>query len=203
MTLSNHIEVFTKIYETCEWGDNNDTDYKGSSGGGSGILFNEEYIKFLKQFIDTNNIKKVIDLGCGDWQSSHLIYLNTNIEYYGYDAYEKIIINNSKKYNQFIFKHLDILNNIDVIEDTGDLCILKDILQHWTSEEIKYFLDKLVKKNFKHIIIVNGSKQEYDNQDTPHRSRPLSIKYEPLKSYNFKVIFNYHDREVSLLSKFA
>lgn len=201
MSLYNHIDIFTKIYETCEWGNNNSQDYKGSSGGGSSILFNEEYIKYLKEFIHTNNIKKVIDLGCGDWQSSHLIYLGTDIEYYGYDAYEKIIINNSKNYKQFIFKHLDILNNIDIIEDTCDLCILKDILQHWTCEEIKHFLDKLLKKNFKHIIIVNSSNQKYDNQDTPYRSRPLSIKYEPLKSYNFTLVFNYHDKEVSLLKR--
>jgi hypothetical protein len=33
------------------------------------ILNIEEYIKYLKEFIHTNNIKKVIDLGCGDWQS--------------------------------------------------------------------------------------------------------------------------------------
>ena len=61
-------------------------------------------------------------------------------------------------------------------------------------------MDKLILKNYKYIIINNSCAQKYDNQDTPYRSRPLSIKYEPLKSYNFKFLFNYRDKEVSLLT---
>jgi SAM-dependent methyltransferase len=200
MKFNNHTKLFTQIYENNEWGDNKNSVYKGSSGNGSSILFNKEYIHFMKEFIDTNNVKKVIDLGCGDWQSSHLIYENRDIKYYGYDAYEKIIVNNSKTYPQFTFTHLDILNEIDSIEDSCDLCILKDVLQHWTCNEIKYIMDKLVLKSIKYIIIINCCNQKYDNQDEPIRSRPLSIKYEPLKSYKFKHLFNYNNKEVSLLS---
>ena len=89
-------------------------------GEGSSITFTKEYTSFIRNFIDKNNIKKVIDLGCGDRQSSYLIYENKDIIYYGYDAYKNIITHNQKKYPEYIFTHLDILNNIDLIEDNCD-----------------------------------------------------------------------------------
>jgi len=196
----NHIKIFTKVYETSEWGERKiEGEFEGSSGGGSSVEFNKEYIKFIKNFIDEHGIKKIVDLGCGDWQSSYLIYENKNISYWGYDAYEKVISHNNKKYPQYTFKHCDILNDIDLIEN-GDLCIIKDVLQHWTCEEINNFMNKLLLKKYKYIIITNCCAQKYDNQDEPYRSRPLSIKYEPLKSYNFKLLFNYKSKEVSLLT---
>ena len=199
--MEDHIHIFSQKYEYCEWGNNKNNKYKGSSGGGSSITFNEKYISFLRNFIDQNNIKKVVDLGCGDQQSSYLIYENKDIQYYGYDAYKKIIINNQENYPNYIFKHIDILNQIDLIEDNCDLFILKDVIQHWTCNEINFFMDELLKtKKFKYILINNSCAQKYDNQDEPYRSTPLSIKYQPLKKYNFEFLFNYNDKEVSLLT---
>jgi hypothetical protein len=194
---SSHKEIFTKIYETCEWGNNN-CEYKGSSGGGSSIEFTTEYTKFIRKFISDHDIHKVVDLGCGDWQSSHLIYENKDVSYYGYDAYKGVITHNQKLYPKYTFTHLDIFNEIESVEN-GDLCIVKDVLQHWTCDEITKFMDRLILKKYRYIIINNSCAQQYDNQDTPYRSRPLSVKYLPLKQYNFRVLFTYNDKEVSIL----
>lgn len=41
---------FTNIYENKKWGDNNDDEYSGSSGGGSFIEYNKDtYVPFLKK----------------------------------------------------------------------------------------------------------------------------------------------------------
>lgn len=197
--IGTHINIFTDIYEKSTWGSNKNGHYNGSSGSGSAIEFNKEYIVFLRKFIDDNNIKKVVDLGCGDWQSSHLIYENKNIDYYGYDAYEKVVNYNSEKFPQYNFSQLDILNHIDLVEDNCDMYIIKDVIQHWTCEEIYLFLDKLLLKKCRYIMVTNSCAQKYDDQDTPYRSRPLSCNFKPLKKYNFKKLFNYKDKEVSIL----
>ena len=85
-------EIFTNIYENCEWGDNNNVEYTGSSGTGSDIDYNKKnYIPFLKKFITDNNIKNIVDLGCGDFICGKIIYDDLDILYTGYDAYKKII----------------------------------------------------------------------------------------------------------------
>jgi len=85
-------EVFTNIYENKFWGDNNNINYNGSSGGGSEINYNKDsYVPFLKKFITDNNIKTIIDLGCGDFRCGKLIYDDLDISYTGYDTYKKVI----------------------------------------------------------------------------------------------------------------
>lgn len=55
------------------WGNNNN-EYKGSSGGGSDVYLNKDtYVQVLKNFINTNGIKTVVDLGCGDFRCGKLI----------------------------------------------------------------------------------------------------------------------------------
>ena len=43
--------TFTNIYENSVWGNNENNNYKGSSGGGSDIKYNKEYIAFLKNLL--------------------------------------------------------------------------------------------------------------------------------------------------------
>ena len=53
--------IFTQVYETNEWGNNNVADYNGSSGAGSSVDFNQKsYVPFLKKFITDKGIQDCI-----------------------------------------------------------------------------------------------------------------------------------------------
>lgn len=201
--MDNHINFFTEIYENCSWGDNNEETYKGTSGGGSSIEYNDKkYIPFLKNLIVTLNIGSIIDLGCGDFRCGKLIYDDIdNINYYGYDAYDKVIEYNKSnhKLDKYNFYHLDIFNKKEELIN-GDLCILKDILQHWKLNEIYTFMDYIIEnKKYKYILLVNCCNQKEDNPENEERSTPLSIKFLPLKKYNPELLFYYNHKEVSII----
>ena len=88
--IMNYIETFTSIYEKGSWGDDKHPVYKGSSGSGSEIDYNTDYIRCIRQFIKEKNIKTVVDLGCGTGKYYNIIYADLDIKYTGYDAYEKL-----------------------------------------------------------------------------------------------------------------
>jgi hypothetical protein len=193
---------FTNVYEDKKWGDNNNTEYKGSSGGGSDVDINKEtYIPFLKNFIRENSIQTVVDLGCGDFRCGTLIYDDLDIQYTGYDTYKKVVDHNSKQHpsSKYSFHHLDFYTQRESIQG-GDLCILKDVLQHWKMDEIYTFMDFLVEKNlFKYILICNCCNQTVDNPENEGRSTPLSIHYLPLKKYYPVKLYMYYTKEVSVI----
>jgi len=200
-------EVFTDIYESKIWGDDNNDAYNGSSGRGSDIEFNKyTYVPFLKKFITDNQIKSIVDLGCGSFTCGKLIYNDLDILYTGYDAYAKVIEKNSNEYllPKYSFIHLDFYNNKEKIIN-GDICILKDVIQHWSLDNIYTFLDYLLEyKKFKYILICNCSNQlEHDTNIQNGNFRPLSCDYLPLKKYNSRKLYNYHSKEISVIEVFA
>jgi SAM-dependent methyltransferase len=196
-------EVFTSVYKTRKWGDNYCSDYEGSSGPGSSIPYNiNTYVPFLKNFIQNNNIKTVVDLGCGDFRCGQVIYNDMDVTYTGYDAYKKVVEHNKTKAftPKFNFIHLDFCHKKEEIE-TADLCILKDVIQHWSLQNIYQFLDYLVEnKLFKYILIINCGNQKEDNTDIPDGEyRELSCNFFPLKKYNTTVIYKYDTKECSVI----
>jgi len=196
-------KCFTNVYENKSWGNNHIAEYSGSSGCGSTLNYNANtYVPFLKKFITDNNIKNIVDLGCGDFICGKIIYDNLDILYTGYDTYKKVIDYNSKKYSlpKYSFIHLDFCNNKENIIN-GELCILKDVIQHWSLDNIYTFLDYLVeKKKFKYILICNCCNQTQDNTDIVNgKFRQLSCDYLPLKKYNPKKLYNYHSKEISVI----
>jgi hypothetical protein len=196
-------EVFTNVYETDIWGNNQNTEYKGSSGPGSSIVSNKDtYIPFLKKFIIEHNIENIVDFGCGDFRCGKLIYDDLDILYTGYDVYKKIIDYNSKQYSlpKYSFIHLDFCNNKEIIKH-GDMCILKDVIQHWSLDNIYKFLDYLVEnKIFKYILICNcGYQTENNTEIKDGQFRPLSCEYLPLKKYNPTKLYKFGDKEVSVI----
>jgi hypothetical protein len=194
---------FTNVYEKGAWGDNQNTEYKGSSGGGSDIEYNKDtYVPFLKDFIRQNRIHTVVDLGCGDFRCGTLIYDDLDIEYIGYDTYKKVVEYNSKQYPlpKYSFHHLDFYAQKERIQG-GDLCILKDVLQHWKMDEIYTFLDYLVDKRlFKYILLCNCSNQSIDNPENEGRSTPLSVHFLPLKKYYPVKLYTFYSKEVSVIN---
>ena len=203
-------EVFTNIYETCKWGTNSIAEYSGSSGSGSFIEENiNTYVPFLKTFIKEHKVNTVVDLGCGDFVCGKYIYDELHVKYTGYDAYEKVVKYNIKTHtdDKYNFIHLDFLKKKEEIMP-ADLCIIKDVLQHWSIEEITNFMDYIInKKIFKHILICNCSYQREDNNtfnnvriDNQHMFMPLSAKFFPLNKYNPKILYTYSSKEVSVIT---
>jgi len=200
-----HEEIFTTIYNTCEWGDNKEKKYLGSSGGGSSLHFNKDtYVPFLKDFIYKNKIKTVVDLGCGDFICGPSIYDSIlDIKYFGYDTYKNVVDYHNETYNsheKYTFYHLDFFSKKEELR-SADLCILKDVLQHWDTPEIYTLLDYLVdNKKFKYILIINCKSQQNDDRTiiTGQGGGLISTMY-PLKKYNAKCLYEYGTKEVSVI----
>ena len=196
--------IFTNIYNNLSWGNNFCLHYSGSSGPGNFIEFNSQYIAFLQQFIRNNNIKLIVDIGCGDFQSGNILYDNLDIYYFGYDVYEKIINYNVNEYipnYKYHFNVLDCYNNMKNIP-LGDLCIIKDVIQYWSNNSIIVLLNYLINnKRFKYILICNSCNQSQDNNNNiTGQYRELSCDYYPLKMFNPIKLLNYNSKEVCLIT---
>ena len=196
--------IFGLIYENSIWGDNAIDNYNGGSGGGSDLSYNlATYVPFLKSFLKGQEITSVADLGCGDFLCGPYIYNDLNIEYTGYDTYSKVIEHNQSNHDldKCSFVHLDIFNEWTQIKP-ADVCIIKDVLQHWRTSDIYTFLDAIaISKNFKYILICNCCDQEDHNVDlyVTGGFRKLSANFFPLARYDPIIIYKYNTKEVSLI----
>ena len=204
--MTDHKTAFTKVYETCAWGDNKDDGYKGSSGEGSSVEYNiGTYIPFIRAFFKIKDIKSVVDAGCGDWRCGPFIYKD-DVKYTGVDAYEPLITRNSECWSQHTWLHLNVFADRSELP-SADVLILKDVIQHWTTEEIYTFLDDITtSKKYKYVLITNCCMQSKDDDDIPdhcidtYRFRPLTATMLPLKKYSPEILTKYRTKEVSLIT---
>jgi len=189
-----HKDYFGNIYYSKSWG------YEGSlSGGGSSPSNTVSYREFLVDFIDKNKIKTVYDFGCGDWSFSKLIDWSS-VKYTGIEVVKDLIDEHRKNYGSETIKFVYLKDAQKFYRYHGDLLIIKDVLQHWTNDEVTTFLDNVI-DNFKYILITNSYTQVEDWEDNTNRNRPLSLKFYPLKKYDINHIFNYGEKEVSIIGK--
>ena len=158
LTLKRHDEArsepFRKHYE------DPDSQWGNTSGPGSDSFHTAEYRSFLGKFICLNSIRSVVDVGCGDWQSSRFIDFG-GARYTGFDVVESVIARNNKLYgNDLVGFHLMPSDMMSV--QAGDLLIMKDVLQHLSDQVILRMQQTLFPK-FRNILLVNS----YRKLDTP------------------------------------
>lgn len=147
--IDDHEKVFTSIYNQAIWGRNDEG--QGFSGGGSLLSNTTAYIDLLVNFMETHNIRSVVDAGCGDWEFSKSINWD-GIEYTGYDVVKHVIEKDRRLYGQsnIHFVHANFINT-DL--PPADLLLCKHVLQHLRNEDILKFLPQL--KKFKYCLITN------------------------------------------------
>jgi len=198
-------KAFTEIYDKNKWGN-------GSGSGSKMSRNNQKYINILNKIIDDHSIKTICDVGCGDWQFSKFIeYDKKQLKYTGVDCVKSVIDNNIKCFNatNVEFQHKTISD--DYIPEGYDLIILKDVIQHWTDEDILKYLLIILDKN-KYVFLTNGFKFMRDpsknnlekrNINNQYRYHPVSIKKYPLSEYSEYCMetTEYFSKQMNLLQK--
>tara|TARA_Y100001972_G_scaffold56105_1_gene69033 strand:- start:505 stop:1098 length:594 start_codon:yes stop_codon:yes gene_type:complete len=195
-------DKFINIYEKNIWG-------KGS-GAGSSFQYNKKYIQFLHEFFLKYKIETILDIGCGDWQFSQYINFD-NIKYRGIDIVPSVIDEN----NKFISENIDFVcgdisdyNQLEPYTNV-DLILVKDVLQHWSNDQIDNFLSKITKSNAKYMLITsaykhfrnknkNGTERSIDNK---YSFAPLDLMNSKYNKYNFVKVLKYKYKEVILWKK--
>lgn len=138
-----HAGIFDRIYRENLWGE--------GSGTGSSEEATRAYRDFLHNFLRSNEVRSVVDLGCGDWRFSRLIDWS-GIDYLGVDV-SKVALQAALRFEGpgVRFRALDAVTEA---LPPADLLIAKDVLQHWSNADILALLPKL--KGFRYALITNG-----------------------------------------------
>src|SRR5687768_4035351 len=127
-------EVFTRVYDTNEWGGR-----KGQYCSGSGSSDHQArlYASMVKAFVAERNIRSMVDLGCGDFVVGRELQ-TPGVKYVGVDIVERLVEYNNKKFGSgdVSFLCLDMIAD-DLPE--ADLCLVRQVLQHLSNAEMMRF----------------------------------------------------------------
>ena len=163
-------EIFREIYLKKLWSPESiKSDHKFYSGVGSYFPeFVDKYIDEIEKFLLSLPKKpNVVDLGCGDFVIGSKIRKLCN-SYIAVDIFDELINYNKKKYKDLNvdFRVLDI--TCDELP-VGDVCFVRQVLQHLSNESILNFV-KAIKNKYKYLIITEhfpSSKNFVANLDKP------------------------------------
>lgn len=145
--MAQHEEVFEAIYSSKYWGGTNSP----SSGTGSTPSAAAPYRNFVKEVIQLNKVRKVIDIGHGDWKI-WTDYQFEGVNYCGIDVSQSIS-NELRKKTKKENLHFLLINAVTDELPEAELCISKDVLQHLPINDIKTILMKM--NSFERVIICN------------------------------------------------
>ncbi len=131
-------EVFRDVYTRNQWG-----GVRGDfhSGPGSEEGQAKAYAAAVREFVRQHCIKTVVDLGCGDYRVGQMLKV-PGVHYIGVDLVPELIERNR---TIFTGPETEFLCR-DLLEDdlpNGELCLLRQVLQHLSNHEIARALERL------------------------------------------------------------
>jgi hypothetical protein len=135
-------DVFSEIYLRKKWVSNRGVSCSGA--GSSVTSVTQPYVQTIIDYLRAHGRDKIlVDLGCGDMEvGKHFITYCRR--YVGVDVVPSLIANHSSAgwSGNVEFRCLDIAK--DELPD-GDICLLRQVLQHLSNNEILRILPKLQK----------------------------------------------------------
>ncbi len=190
-TNDNYVQVFSEIYANNVW----DT----GSGHGSIPKYAEPYMRVLQELLLDDRFNTIVDLGCGDWQFMQHISIPNNKSYLGVDVVPAVINANQAAYAASNIRFLQVSDQAELISKniSGDLLIIKDVLQHWPNSEIKYFLKNILPR-FKYALITNRYEQYRRDHNKERRMGPdksVGLLEAPFKLSNAEILLEFYGPE--------
>lgn len=189
MELSTQRPIFQKVYQEQRW-DN-------GSGPGSSPANTIEYRAFIERFIEANRIRRVTDLGCGDWQFSRLIDWS-RVDYLGLDIVPEIIAENRNRFAMPNVCFEEIRSTDDL--PGGDLLLSKEVFQHLPNQTVAKYL-AAIRQKYRFALLTNGvGLGPRTNVDiTPGEYRPVHLQDAPFNAPG-AIVFSYFVRTEARIS---
>jgi SAM-dependent methyltransferase len=193
-------EVFTEIYAKNLW-DSGEPSFQKElpfySGPGSGEMAAVPYADCVNTFVDTHEVKIVIDLGCGDFRVGARVARPT-VQYIGVDIVEPLIQANQDRFGS---RHIQF-RCLDIITDEapkGDLCLVREVLQHLSNSQISKILSKL--EAFKWVIVTEyhpgpldsfkpNRDKSHGNESRSHLNSGVVVSAPPFNVPNATLLFD-------------
>ena len=171
--------------------------YGERSGPGSTVEFSKPYRDFVENFIYAYQIKRVLDLGCGDGViASHINWQGA--AYLGVDCIRERVDRNRKEYPQLDFEHSDLR----LVKPQYDLVLVKDVIQHWPLQDVVEWLAMFVKCEFKYALITNCNYAAIEpvNSDVPLGGwRPIDLTAPPFSVGKVVLSWGVPNKDVVLV----
>lgn len=165
------MKEFARIYSENEWG--------YGSGVGSLPINNVEYMRFLQSFIRSNNVRSILDYGCGDWQFSRFVDWN-GATYIGVDVVAAVVQRNRELFGRENIS-FEILGSGKALPKDVDLIICKDVFQHLPNGVVAECVQEL-KSCARFVLITNDEWPDEDrvNADIEEGGwRPVRLDRQP------------------------
>jgi SAM-dependent methyltransferase len=181
-------DCFSEIYRTKLWGEADGEAY--CSGGGSDASFAVPYVQQIQALVAKHKIQTVVDLGCGDFRVGRLICAQCDVRYVGVDVVPDLIAYNRSRFggSQVEFRCANLID--DELPD-GELCMIRQVLQHLSNAEISRVLAKCAK--YQHVLVTEevftepGSRPNLDIAHGPdNRASDNSGVFLDLPPFSFK-----------------
>jgi glycosyltransferase involved in cell wall biosynthesis/SAM-dependent methyltransferase len=162
-------EVFCDVYRNRQrTSTDTDTEQDLSSGPGSAIAYAQPYCDWVSSFVRDNKITRVVDLGCGDFRIGRTLTASGDFDYLGVDIVPELIANYRARFGDSKVR-FECLNIIDDDLPPGELCLIRQVFQHLSNQEILFVLEKCSAYSYvlitEHVYIGEGSRP---NVDKPH-----------------------------------
>jgi len=157
-------ETFSRIYKTKTWGDGGGPFY---SGAGSHGPASEHYCASVIRFIREHQVRSLVDLGCGDFSVGSRIVEATGVRYIGIDVVPELIEHLKNTVDNPLVGFLQADITCDPLPP-ADLCLIRQVLQHLSNQEIAKVLANL--GGFANVLISEGvpDRPKTVNRDKQH-----------------------------------
>ena len=163
-------EVFTDIYANNRWGDEPGGGEFCSGAGSRHAAIVSPYVNRVKAELDRLGASsmKIVDLGCGDFAVGRQLAAQCG-HYLGIDIVKSLIAYNTKMFatSKISFRHANIVE--DELPE-GDICFVRQVLQHLSNAEVLAVLPKLLKYRWCFVTEHQPSPDRlvHPNMDKPH-----------------------------------
>jgi 2-polyprenyl-3-methyl-5-hydroxy-6-metoxy-1,4-benzoquinol methylase len=163
-------EVFSDIYQSNKWGGEEGEWCSGSGTSNQEIA--RQYIDLIKKLSSEYSFEglRAVDLGCGDMRIGSQI-CGLFKSYLGADIVDGLIEHNRTR----DFEGEVSFEQLNMIEDElpeGDVCFVRQVLQHLSNEQIQKIVKKLGK--YQYVFVTEHhptpNAEMVKNLDKPHGS---------------------------------
>lgn len=157
-------EIFERIYASKAWGMGHGSAF--DSGSGSEDAFALAYVEAIGVYVREHGVSSIVDLGCGDFRIGRHLVNSMNVDYTGIDIVRPLIEHHTKEYADKRTRFLCL----DIIADrlpSGDLYLIRQVLQHLSNAQIARILDKLAGERVVVTEHIPGGNARHPNRDKP------------------------------------